>query len=53
MLTNWLTKPSVSMELGHEILKELKGSSEAEVHVSISYRATATELGAEFHKDDY
>ena len=50
VLTNWLTKPAVSMELGREILRELKGSSKAEVHVGISYRTAATELGAKFHK---
>ena len=52
VLLNWLTKPAVSMELGRDILKEIKGSSEAEVHVGISYRTAANELGAKFHKDD-
>ena len=52
MLTNWLTKPAVSMELGREILRELKGSSKAEVHVGISYRTAANELGAKFHNDE-
>ena len=52
VLTNWLTKPFVSTELGREILKELKGSSEAEVHVGISYRTAANELGAKLHKDE-
>ena len=51
MLLDWLTKPRVSMELGREILRELKGSSEAEVQIGVSYRTAATELGAVFHKN--
>ena len=51
VLLDWLTKPRVSMELGREILRELKGSSEAEVQIGVSYRTAATELGAVFHKN--
>ena len=52
VLLDWLTKPRVSMELGREILRELKGSSEAEVQIGVSYRTAATELGAVFHKNE-
>ena len=46
MLT-WLRKPKVEMELGRSVLLELVAKPDLDVHVGVSYRSAALELGVD------
>ena len=46
VLLKWLESPKVDMELGREVLKELKVKSLTEVNIGVSYASIAMEIGA-------
>ena len=48
VLIEWLRNPSVRMELGRDVLMELKTKSKAAVEVGLSYLTAANELGVEW-----
>ena len=43
----WLENPRVRMELGRDVLMELKAKSKAAVEVGLSYLTASNELGFE------
>ena len=47
VLMAWVNNPRVAMELGREVLMELKAAAELNVHVGISYATVAIEMGVE------
>ena len=48
VLIDWLSNPCVRMELGRDVLMELKTKSKAAVEVGLSYLTAANELGVEW-----
>ena len=48
VLLKWLENPRVRMELGRDVLMELKAKSKAAVEVGLSYLTAANELGVEW-----
>ena len=48
VLMKWLENPRVRMELGRDVLMELKAKSKAAVEVGLSYLTAANELGVEW-----
>ena len=46
-LLTWLSKPKVEMELGRSVLLELAANPDLDVHVGVSYRSAALELGVD------
>ena len=48
VLIEWLANPRVRMELGRDVLIELKTRSKAAVEVGLSYLTAANELGVKW-----
>ena len=42
-----MSKPKVEMELGRSVLLELAANPDLDVHVGVSYRSAALELGVD------
>jgi hypothetical protein len=47
IMLKWLSKPRVEMELGRSVLLELAANPDLDVHVGVSYRSAALELGVD------
>ena len=46
-MLEWLSLPKVEMELGRSVLLELAANPDLDVHVGVSYKRAAFELGVD------